>query len=171
MKKLMIAAAALMVSLAAYGQGQFSFNNRALPDVNAPFTFSNGTNMTGYTVQLLGGASGTPVGSLQQLATTDFRTGNAAGYVNPITVTVPGVANGAKADIYLNFFKGAGTTGTPDGKLGPYTVTVAEAPNTPPNLALGTSPINTGIPAVPEPTTLALGLIGLGGLLAFRRRS
>jgi MYXO-CTERM domain-containing protein len=168
MKKLMIAVAALMVSIAAYGQGQFVFNNRALPDVDAKFVDASGAGLTGYTVQLLGGATGTPVGSLQALGTTDMRTGNAAGYVNPLTVTVPGVANGAKADVFLNFFQGTGTTGTPAKQLGPYTVTVAEAPNTPGPLPLGTSPIQ--VIAVPEPTTLALGLVGLGTLLAIRRR-
>jgi hypothetical protein len=171
MKKLMIAAAALMVSIAAYGQGQFIFNNRSLPDVDAKFVDTTGAGLTGYTVQLLGGATGTAIGSLQPVGQTDMRTGNAAGYVNPLTVTVPGVANGAKADVFLKFFQGTSTTGTAAATLGPYTVAVAEAPATPVPLPLGTSPINTGIGNVPEPTTLALGLIGLGTLLAFRRRN
>jgi len=171
MKKLMIAVAALMVSIAAYGQGQFVFNNRALPDVNAPFQDKSGVNLTGYTVQVLAGANGSNVSAAQSVGTTDMRTGNAAGYVNPLTPTVPGIGNGAKADVWLNFFQGTSTTGAPAAQLGPYTVTLAEAPNTPGPLPLGTSPINTGIGTVPEPATLALGLIGLGTLLAFRRRS
>jgi hypothetical protein len=171
MKKLMIAVAALMVSIAAYGQGQFVFNNRALPDVNAPFQDPTGNKLTGYTVQVLAGATGSQMTAAQSVGTTDMRTGNAAGYVNPLTPTVPGIANGAKADVWLNFFQGTATTGTAAATLGPYTVTLAEAPNTPGPLPLGTSPINTGIGTVPEPATLALGLIGLGTLLAFRRRS
>jgi hypothetical protein len=174
MKKLMIAVAALMVSIAAYGQGQFVFNNRVPPDVNAQFKLSTDTTTsslagTAYTVQLLGGASGSPVASLASLGTTDFRTGAAAGYVNPLTVTVPGVANGKNADILLRVFSGVGTTGKSLGDFGPYTVTVAEAPATPPTLALGTNPLI--VPAVPEPATLALGALGLGALLAMRRRS
>jgi hypothetical protein len=173
MKKLMIAVAALMVSIAAYGQGQFVFNNRVPPDINAKFQLSSDTGTTSslagtaYTVQLLGGATGTPVANLTQLATTDFRTGAAAGYVNPLTVTVPGLAGGKSADILLRVFSGAGTTGSPLSTFGPYPVVVQEAPNTPNNLALGTSPL---IVTIPEPATLALGALGLGALLAIRRR-
>jgi len=94
----MIAAAALMVSIAAYGQGQFVFNNRIPPDINAKFQLSTDTGTTSslagnaYTVQLLGGPTGTAQANLTALATTDFRTGAAAGYVNGLTVTVPTVA-------------------------------------------------------------------------------
>lgn len=61
MKKLIIALAALMVSIAAYGQGQFVFNNRIGTEVNARFVSSSdatGTSSIGspdYTVSLLGG--------------------------------------------------------------------------------------------------------------------
>jgi MYXO-CTERM domain-containing protein len=177
MKKLMIAAAALMVSIAAYGQGQFVFNNRIPPDINAKFQLSSDTGTTSslagsaYTVQLLGGKPGTPTAQLTQLATTDFRTGAAAGYVNPITVTVPGVTGvGAdtKALVLLRVFSGTGTTGAGLTDFGPYTVDVAAAPATPPNMALGTSALIVN--NVPEPTTLALGALGLGALLAIRRR-
>jgi len=174
MKKLMIAVAALMVSIAAYGQGQFVFNNRIPPDINAKFQLSTDVGTasslagTAYTVQLLGGATGTPVASLTPLATTDFRTGAAAGYVNPLTVTVPGLAGGKSADILMRVFSGTTATGNPLQTFGPYPVVVQEAPNTPSNLALGTSPLI--VPAVPEPATLALGAIGLGALLAIRRR-
>jgi len=169
----MIAVAALMVSIAAYGQGQFVFNNRVPPDINARMFLAGeegGTTSSlagnAYTVQLLGGAAGTPVAQLQPLGMTDFRTGNAAGYVNPLTVTVPGVAGGANADILVQVFQGATATGTPLTSFGPFPVTVTVAPATPPNLALGTTPLVV----VPEPATLALGAIGLGALLAIRRR-
>jgi MYXO-CTERM domain-containing protein len=176
MKKLMIAAAALMVSIAAYGQGQFVFNNRIPPDINAKFQLATdaGTTSslagTAYTVQLLGGKVGTATSALTELAKTDFRTGAAAGYVNPLTVTVPGVT-GAGADtkalVLLRVFAGTATTGPGLTDFGPYTVDVAAAPATPPNMALGTNPL---IVNVPEPTTLALGALGLGALLAIRRR-
>lgn len=173
----MIAAAALMVSIAAYGQGQFVFNNRIPPDINAKFQLQSeagGTTSSlagsAYTVQLLGGKPGTATSALTQLATTDFRTGAAAGYVNPITVTVPGVTGvGAdtKALVLLRVFSGTSTTGPGLTDFGPYTVDVAAAPATPPNMALGTSALLVN---VPEPTTLALGALGLGALLAIRRR-
>jgi len=174
MKKLMIAVAALMVSLSAYGQGQFVFNNRIPPDINARFQLSSeagsaASSLSGnaYTVQLLGGATGTPVANLTSLGTTDFRTGNASGYVNALTPTVPGVAGGKTADIFLKVFAGTTATGSPLATFGPYPVVVQEAPNTPNNLALGTTSL---IVPVPEPATLALGALGLGALLAIRRR-
>jgi len=174
MKKLMIAAAALMVSIAAYGQGQFIFNNRIGTEVNAKFQLDTDTGTTSslagtaYLVQVLGGKTGTPVAQLTPLGTTDFRTGNAAGYVNQISPVVPGVANGQQADIVLNIFKGTSATGTALKSFGPYTITLTEAPAAPPNLQLGTSPLV--VPTVPEPATLALGALGLGALLAIRRR-
>jgi len=169
----MIAVAALMVSLSAYGQGQFVFNNRIPPDINARFQLSSDAATasslagTAYTVQLLGGLAGTPVANLTALGTTDFRTGNASGYVNPLTVTVPGVAGGKSADVYLKVFAGATATGSALTQFGPYPVVVQEAPNTPNNLALGTAAL---IVPIPEPATLALGALGLGALLAIRRR-
>jgi MYXO-CTERM domain-containing protein len=170
MKKLILAAAALMVSIAAYGQGQFVFNNRIPPDINAQFQLGGvATALTGtdYTVELLGGAQGTALSAAQVLGNTSFRTGAAAGYVNPVTVTVPGVAGGKSADIFLEVFKGSTPTGTALGTFGPFTVTVNEAPNPPLNLPVGTSALNV---TVPEPATLALGALGLGALLAIRRR-
>lgn len=170
MKKLIIAAAALMVSIAAYGQGQFVFNNRVPPDINAKFQLENGTALSGtdYTVQLLGGAQGTPTSGLLPLGSTQFRTGAAAGYVNPLTVTVPGVGGGKNADILVQVFQGATTAGTALSTFGPFTVQVNEAPATPLNLPLGTTAFT--VTQVPEPTTLALGALGLGALLAIRRR-
>lgn len=174
MKKLMIAAAALMVSIAAYGQGQFIFNNRIGTEVNAKFQLDTdaGTTSsiagTAYTVQVLGGKSGTPTAQLAPLGTTDFRSGAAAGYVNQISPIVPGVANGQAADILLKIFAGATATGTALAQFGPYTITLTEAPAAPPNLQLGTSPLL--VPTIPEPATLALGALGLGALLMIRRR-
>lgn len=176
MKKLILALAALMVSLAAYGQGQFVFNNRVPPDINAKFSIDNsgttitpGSDATVYTLQLLGGPSGSAQSTWAELGTTTFRTGNAAGYVNPITVTVPGATT--SADFKMNIFQGASTTGSAFASITGdkvFTTPVAIAPNPPPNAPLGTTAIT--FTAVPEPTTLALGLIGVGSLLFIRRR-
>jgi hypothetical protein len=64
MKKLIIAAAALMVSVAAYGQGQFVFNNRLLPTVEAKFVLPTDTGGTSslagdeFSVKVLAGPQG-----------------------------------------------------------------------------------------------------------------
>jgi MYXO-CTERM domain-containing protein len=174
MKKLIITLAALMVSVAAYGQGQFVFNNRIVPDVVARFVQpgdAEGTStVTGaeWSVQLLGGPTGTAVGSMQPLTpgTTGFRTGNAAGFVQQIDPVVPGVPAGTSADVIVRVLGPGGVsvdfgpfaTG-PLGGIGP------QGPVIPPNLPLGTAPL-----IVPEPATWALGALGLAALLAIRRR-
>jgi hypothetical protein len=164
MKKLIIALAALMVSVAAYGQGQFVFNNRIPPDINAKFSLSDGTIPAGdaYTVQILAGAT---ADALAPVASTTFRTGAAAGYVNPLTVTVPNLVG--PTVVRLQMFAGNTTTGTAYPLNQDFNVTTTVAPATPPNLALGTAELQF---IVPEPTTWALALLGLGGLLAIRRR-
>lgn len=171
MKKLIIAVAALMVSIAAYGQGQFVFNNRVLPDVNARFVASTdpagGTTSsigTDYTVALFNGTTALDP------ATTTFRGAAgtaAAGYVTPTTETVAGVAPGAAANITLTV-TGPNIQGGKQN-FGPYAVTLGGGTITPPNLPLGTTPLTVTL--VPEPSTLALGFLGLGALgLAIRRR-
>ncbi len=173
MKKLIIAAAALMVSIAAYGQGQFVFNNRVLPDINARF-ISNGDPAAGtsssigtdFQVQLFNSVNG--VLTAIDPATTTFRgaAGSAAaGYVTPTTETVAGVAPGANASIVL---KVTGPNADPTQQFGPYTVSLGGGTITPPNLPLGASPLVVNL--IPEPSTLALGFLGLGALLAIRRR-
>lgn len=171
MKKLIIALAALMVSVAAYGQGQFVFNNRIGTEVNARFVMPGETTTSSigspdWTVQLFGGPQGTPVANLQPLnpASTTFRGApgsNAAGYVTGVTATVPGVDARGNADILVRVI-GPGTS----VDFGPYQVTLGGGVDLPPNLQLGTTPL-----VVPEPTTLALAALGLGALLALRRRS
>src|SRR5262250_2748506 len=104
MKKLILTVAAVMVSVAAFAQGQVTFNNRVSGVVDARVTFDGGPNAgqgvgAGYTAQLFGGPEG---GALTALTpTTTFRTSSAAaqGYVNGVDVTVPGVAAGAKASL------------------------------------------------------------------------
>src|SRR5262245_22544943 len=99
MKKLILAVAAVMVSVAAFAQGQITFNNRVAGVVDARVTFaSDGTGVgAGYTAQLFGGPENTAAGALTALnPTTTFRTSSAAaqGYVNGVVVDVPGIAPG-----------------------------------------------------------------------------
>lgn len=175
MKKLIIALAALMVSAAAYGQGQFVFNNRIGTEVNARFITSsdpaNGSSSSvgspDWSVQLTGGPVGGTLVALDP-ASTGFRGAPgtaAAGYVVGVTPTVPGVAIGGNASIGVKVLGPGGVSQS----FGPYTVNgLGGGTTTPPNLQLGTSPLVVNV--VPEPTTLALGALGLGSLLFIRRR-
>jgi MYXO-CTERM domain-containing protein len=183
MKKLIIAAAALLVSLAAtYGQGQVSINNRVVPDVTARLISSadptDGSKSSigsdgSYTLSFFGGKAGTAVGSLAALdpATTTLRGAAgtaAAGYFTGITATVAGVDVGGSADIVLKISGGNVTGGSQT--FGPWTVTLGGGTVVPPNLPMGTSPLVVQVGTVPEPTTMALGALGLGALFLIRRR-
>lgn len=175
MKKLILIAAAWMVAVGAFAQGQFLFTNRdAASGVDARFMLPSdaaGTSSVGagYNITLFGGPAG---GTLAQIGTDTFRSTPAAGvgYVLPITVTVPGVAPAAAADIRVDITDPSGAkvysqifnknaAGTGAFTLGGDTIT-------PPTLPMG----NVAITLVPEPTTLALAGLGLGALLMIRRR-
>jgi len=175
MKKLILAAAALMVSIAAYGQGQFVLNNRITAEgINARFILSSdptdgsksSVGSPDYTVSILGGPVG---GALVPLdpANTTFRgaAGAAtAGYLTQVAPTVPGVAAGGTAQVVLRVLGPSGLS----QDFGPYTVSgLGGGTITPPNLPLGGNPL---VVNVPEPATLALGALGLGMLLVIRRR-
>lgn len=178
MKKLIIVLAAFVASVAAYGQGQFVFNNRIGTEVTARFINvltdpANGSSSSigspDWSVQLLGGAVGTPVAQLVPLdpPSTGFRGAAgtaAAGYVTGVTPAVPGVAAGGNASVLVRILGPGGYS----QDFGPYTVNgLGGGTATPPNLQLGTSPL---VVNVPEPTTWALGALGLGALLLIRRR-
>lgn len=167
MKKLITALAALMITISAFGQGAVVFNNRVPPDINAKVTLPDGTGVgAGFTAQLYGGPAGTAAGALTPLTpTTTFRTGAAVGYVNPVDVTVPGVLPGASATIVMKAFNGATfEASSAFGQSSPITVTLGGGTLPPANLT-GL----TGFAVVPEPSTIALGILG-AGLLLFRRR-
>jgi hypothetical protein len=175
MKKLIIALAALVVSISAYGQGQFVFNNRIGTEVTARVILStdpqdgssSSVGSPDWTVQLFGGPAGTATSALVPLdpATVQFRGApgsNAAGYTaTGISPIVPNVAPGAAASILVRVLGPGGIS----QDFGPYNVTLGGGTLIPPNLQLGTSPL-----VVPEPTTLALGALGIGALLLIRRR-
>jgi len=181
MKKLIIVVASLMLAVGAHAQGQFFFSNKdstAVPPVAARFVLTGESGVgvggssvgTDYTVQLLGGPKGTPVANLTALdpSTTTFRgaAGTAlAGYVTPVTVTVPGVAIGASADILVKVIGAGGATAFSQVFNVPA---LGGGTATPPTLPMGSSLLT--VTPVPEPTTLALGALGLGALLAIRRR-
>jgi len=160
-----------MSAYAALGQGQFVFNNRVPPDINARFmlcTDTLGTSSIGsdgpYTIQLFNADNGAPLDP----ASTGFRgpAGSAAaGYVVPTTETVAGVAPGANARIGLTL------TGPkiPGGSVvfGPYVLTLGGGTITPPNLPLGTSPL---VFCIPEPSTAVLALFGISGAFLILRQ-
>ena len=183
MKVVLSALAGMLAVTAAFGQGQFVFNNRIPPDINARFLApgdpsdgraSSIANDSGFFLALYGGPAGTPVNQMLPLdpASTSFRgaAGTAgAGYVVPVTVTVPGVALGQRADGELVLIASGICT-----SYGPYTVTLGGGIITPPNLPMGTSPLvipsGLGESSCPEPSPTVLGAIGIGAIFLCLRR-
>jgi hypothetical protein len=173
MKKLILTVAAVMVSVAAFAQGQITFNNRVAGVVDARVTFADtGEGVgAGYTAQLFGGPDGTAVGALTALnPSTTFRTSSAAaqGYVNGVVVDVPGVAPGLKAAIVMRVFDPAGAA---IGESAPIALTLGGGTLPPANLeGLQAFTVSGAGAIIPEPSTIALAVLGVGALLLRRRK-
>jgi len=166
MKKAIVAIAALFVSLSAFAQGQINFNTHITtdtPPVDARVFNPDGSPATaGFGELVIVGSNG----SLTPLTTTvpaAFKTSaNGAGYINAGAATAPaGFAGGTTVNLLYRAWQGAAGS-TYDSALvkgqmqTPISVVLQEAPNVPNDL-IGL----TGFTMTPEPTTLALGAIGL----------
>jgi hypothetical protein len=138
---------------------------------------------TGYSAQLFGGALGTADDALRPMSpATTFRTQAALlGFVvTPATAaTLDGVAVGSSARIQMRAWDNRGGTVTswdqvlldpsiPRGySLAFDSAPLGGGPTPPPNL-IGLTSFN--LFQVPEPSVIALGVLGVGALLLFRRR-
>jgi hypothetical protein len=178
MKKLMVAALALMVSVAAHAQGQFIFNTLSPSEgINVRFALPDGTFISAaqgtFNIQLLAGPAGA-LQPLEGLLPLNRAAGAAAGYPNPAaqTYTVPGLGQGALASVVIRAFEGSNfEAATLKNEWGPIAHTLQVAPNLPTPLNLMQIAEPGGVlTLIPEPTTWALGLLGLGAVLLFRRR-
>lgn len=184
MKKLAILASCF-VAVAAMAQGTVNFANGAA-GVNAPISDPAGARLNGtaYVAQLWAGSSATslaPVG-----AVVAFRTGTGAGYFLGGERVIPGVAAGGTAFVQVRAWSAAGGTtwesaaANPTAQVGwsggvwnptaaasPFQVTVGGGTLPPGNL-VGLTSFN--LVNVPEPATLALGVLGGLALLIRRRK-
>lgn len=111
MKKLLFAAAAMMVAVAVHGQGQVNFSNRQTGGPDAPITAADGsTRLAGATflAQLYGGPQGTAAGSLTaQGATAPFQSATLAGYFFGNARSITGVAGGSVATLQVRVWDSA----------------------------------------------------------------
>jgi hypothetical protein len=174
MKTLIVAGAVTFLAVGVLAQGQFTFGNKNLlstPPVDAKVFRPDGTPLAGadYWAQAYVGTSLdslAPVGS-----PVNFRTGSNAGYIVSQVVTTP-FPGGTTVFVEMraweagvNSYEAAIAGGKLYGKSDPIQLTVAEAPNPPPDM-IGLKSFSL----VPEPSTMALGLLGAAALL-LRRRS
>jgi len=182
MKKLLLLSGIMGAALGAYAQGTLTFANAA-PGVDAPVTNA----MVTPRVRAAGAAFATalyigPAGTLNASALTtngvsgtsaNFQSGAASGYFNggvrDIAGTIAGNIITAQVRAWSTAAGGSWEAAGPGarGESNLIQVTLGGGTALPANL-LGLQGFNVGV--VPEPSSIALGLLGLGAIALFRRR-
>ncbi len=182
MKKLLIALAAVMITVASYGQGQVVFANKVGTAVDAPVLITGTQDGPGpnWTSQLfLQGANGS-LTALTPTATFRPRGTSGAGltadryWVTPSTPVDVAVTPGTDANFVvrawltsLGSFDAAKASGGGFGESAAFAVTVGGGTLPPANL-VNLKTFN--VVPVPEPSIIALGVLGASALLLRRRK-
>lgn len=177
MKKLLLIAVGMLATLSAYAQGTVNFANVAGPatarTVNAPVFHTDGTTRLsgpGFQAQLYAGPSASALTAVGNPA--PFLTGAGAGYFQGGSRTIPTVAPGAAATVVVRAWDTAtGATWEAagiKGESGAITVTTGGA-GTPPSLPANLVGLQS-FSLVPEPSTIALAILGVAALFVRRRK-
>jgi hypothetical protein len=168
MKKLLIMAACFGTAIVTLGQGQANFNTKvSLDGINAFVTDATGAKVEGpnFVGQLLFSdamdGSYTPVG-----VPVEFGTGNKAGYILTGGAVDFGVAAG---DVWVVMKAWDTTNPTTEGMSNPFMIGLKALPDAPANL-VGLESFSVSGEVIPEPSTFALGLLGIGALMLRRRK-
>ena len=186
-RKIAACAAMVLTSVAMLNaQGTVSFNNRVLANdgvaflVNAPvFNIDGVTGLSGatYLAALYAGPVG---GALAQVgAAVPFRTGTRVGYVDiaspdrTVATVAPGAAGSFQVRAWLASsgatYEAALGAGGPTGFSNTFSVTTGGAGN-PASLPANLVGLQS-FSLVPEPSVIALGLIGVCVLLLRRKKA
>ena len=176
MKKLLIATACVLASVAAYAQGTVTFGNFN------PVSDAGGSPALGsaFEAELYAGPVG---GSLSAISAsiTPFLDSAPGFFFNSTDVAIPGVATGASADAIVKVWKisdgssyevASAKPGAHSGASAKFTITGLGGGSPPlPGASMGgMASFSLTVNPVPEPSTIALGLIGAGALLLRRRK-
>jgi len=173
MKTLIVAVAVGFTAFGALAQGYFNFGNRVSGVVDAPVTAPTGVKLDG-SAWLAQAYVGLTEGSLAPVgAALPFRTGAAAGYITSTKVTVDTIPGATSVSVEMRVWEAAkGTSyetavaaGGIFGKSAAIKLQLAGDP-TPPTDMVGL----TSFSLVPEPSTMALGVLGAAALLLRRRK-
>lgn len=192
MKKLLLTVAALSVSVSMFAQGTVGFGNSGAPGTTNPIlidTTGDGVGdrnlalADGVSVSLWWAPAGTTdpaAASWQQLGARVNIISATPGFFFGGTRTVPSDAGGTYAfqvrawDASINDWRSAQTTvGAKISVISPIFESSTGGGGSPPapavNLATIIPSVTVGT-VVPEPSVLALGVLGVGALLLLRRR-
>lgn len=178
MKKTLIVAA-MLASLGAYAQGTVNFANIVISGgtrvVDAPVFDVDGTTKlsgSGFQAQLVAGPNS---GSMAVIGTpTGFLTGGGAGYFSGGPRTIDTVTPGNNATLAVqawNTASGASyAAATTKGQGASLTIATGGA-GSPPSLPANLVGLQSfSLTTIPEPSTIALGALGLAALLIRRRK-
>jgi hypothetical protein len=183
MKKLLITVAlTAAVCVSTYAQGTVDFRNRITGTLDVPVFAADTTTRlgdAGYVAQLYFSATQGGSYSAVTAAPSPFRTGTGAGYWNAgadSTRILTGIAGGTTAWLQVRVWElargatydAAVAAGSLYGISTPFSVTAGGGGVPPSSPAFMTGLASFAL--VPEPSTIALGVLGLAGLLFIRRR-
>jgi hypothetical protein len=169
MKKLAIVAVCLIATVAAYGQGQVNLANRNVATgLDAPiFDFSGNKLDSGFLAQLY--VNDAAVGP-----TAEFRDGAGAGYIRTVAVDT-GQPYGTEVTVMVKAwdaaeasFEAAQGAGLQYGASDAIVMNVSGITGGVPDLPVFIDGLQS-FSLVPEPSTIALGLLG-AAILFLRRR-
>lgn len=184
MKKLIVLAACMGVTGVAFGQGQYNLNNRVVAaSIDARVTTEAGDPLNGddgYVVQAY--MSDAEMGSYAPIAgnVASFRNapvpaglGYLAGGINTVDGMGPDSAIWIKLYAFSTTdgatYEDAMAAGGMVGMSNPVAVTLGGGTVQPPDL-VGLQGWQVAGDVIPEPSTFALGLIGIGALMLRRRK-
>jgi hypothetical protein len=181
MKKLLFTLAAVIVSVSsAFAQGTVLFDNRPASG-DAPITLEDGVTGAGgiagikAELDLVGGTTAAP--TYTPVGTTTFRgtSGALAKFITSVETAVAGVPAGGTATLVVRAYNGADyASSTTFGQSPQFTVSgLGGTPPTggpalpSPDLS-GLQPFS--VHTIPEPATIALGVLGAAALMLRRRK-
>lgn len=184
MKKLLLLACSMLVAAGVYAQGTVNFANGAA-GVNSPIYYVASPTMAStangpWLAMLYAGPSGAAASALSDsiVSGTASPLGATPGYVLGGARTITGIPAGTAATLQIRAWHSSLGATFPAGAIDgtrpgtgvstPITVTLGGGATPTPNM-VGLASFAVTDP-VPEPSSIALGLLGLGAIALIRRR-
>jgi len=172
-KQLLTIALVAMTAVASYAQGTIAFGNSALTrvklDMRDGSAARNATTADGITVGVWYGSSADSLQQAPGTATIGTTDGVLAGAAS--VYALPGTEAGQTVSMQIRAWNDSGWAGQTDVRqvtLGPTAGPGGVIWQT--ASGLNANRFTPLVVVVPEPSTIALGVLGLGSLLLFRRR-